>query len=167
MRRSDYVQSDAEKAYIAGDVGCDFLGNCDFNNALVLTYENIRDILDGKSPEDATAFEYGVAASCQKYVDAIDAGQIPDKNDWTNYYGRMIGTRLAAEVPYNKISPVFYSSTDTMKLRWGSLQKMESEMLLRIVMNEDPIDSFDSFVEEWYASGGDTITEEVSAEVAK
>ena len=51
------------------------------------------------------------------------------KNDWTNYYGRMIGTRLAAEVPYNKISPVFYSSTDTMKLRWGSLQKMESEML--------------------------------------
>ena len=50
MRRSDYVQSDAEKAYIAGDVGCDFLGNCDFNNALVLSYEDIRDILDGKSP---------------------------------------------------------------------------------------------------------------------
>ena len=167
MRRSDYVQSDAEKAYIAAGVRYDFLGNCDFNNALVLSYENIRDILDGKSPEDATAFEYGVAASCQKYVDAIDAGQLPDKNDWSNYYGRMIGTRLAAEVPYNKISPVFYSSTDTMKLRWGSLQKMESEMLLRIVMNEDPIDSFDSFVEEWYASGGDTITEEVSAEVAK
>lgn len=167
MRRSDYVQSDVEKAYIAGDVACGFLGNCDFNNALVLCYENIRDILDGKSPEDATAFEYGVAASCQKYVDAIDAGQLPDKNDWSNYYGRMIGTRLAAEVPYNKISPVFYGSTDTMKLRWGSLQKMESEMLLRIVLNEDPIDSFDSFVEEWYASGGDTITEEVSAEVAK
>ncbi|WNR46152.1 type 2 periplasmic-binding domain-containing protein [Paenibacillus roseipurpureus] len=53
--------------------------------------------------------------------------------------------------------------TETMKSKWESLVKMESETFLKIVYGKEPIDAFDTFVKNWKSMGGDKITEEVNA----
>ncbi|ANE45201.1 ABC transporter substrate-binding protein [Paenibacillus swuensis] len=53
--------------------------------------------------------------------------------------------------------------TPTMKSKWESLIKMESETFLKIVYDKASIDEFDAFVTKWNKMGGDKITEEVNA----
>lgn len=51
--------------------------------------------------------------------------------------------------------------TDTMVLRQENLSKLEYEAFMAIIMG-DSIDTFDSFVEQWNAQGGQAITAEVN-----
>lgn len=44
----------------------------------------------------------------------------------------------------------------------GESGKMENETFMKIIMNQEPIEAFDTFVENWKAQGGDIITEEVT-----
>jgi len=67
----------------------------------------------------------------------------------------------------NKISGVFYSQTKSMELKWPALQKMESEMITKIIMGRESLDSFDAFVAEWKKSGGEQITKEIEEELKK
>lgn len=61
----------------------------------------------------------------------------------------------------NKIYSVTYTQTDTMERRWTNLKKKEDETFLKIIIGEEPLDAFDTFVEEWNAEGGADITAEV------
>ena len=63
----------------------------------------------------------------------------------------------------NKIYSVTYTQTETMEKKWTNLEKKENEIFLKIIIGEEPIDAFDTFVEEWKAEGGDEITAEVQA----
>ncbi len=63
----------------------------------------------------------------------------------------------------NKIYSVTYTQTETMEKKWTNLEKKENETFLKIIIGEEPIDAFDTFVEEWKAEGGDEITAEVQA----
>ena len=42
------------------------------------------------------------------------------------------------------------------------LQTMEKQVYTNIIYGNESIDAFDKFVEDWYAQGGDKITEEVN-----
>lgn len=52
--------------------------------------------------------------------------------------------------------------TDTMKKCWEQLQTMEKQVYTNIIYGKEPVDSFDKFVEDWKAQGGDQITQEVN-----
>jgi len=52
--------------------------------------------------------------------------------------------------------------TETMVEKMSTLQKMEVEQFVKIIMGESSIDSFDEFVENWYKLGGQDITNEVN-----
>ena len=52
--------------------------------------------------------------------------------------------------------------TRTMTRAGASLNGLEQETFLNIIIGQDPLDRFDSFVEEWHAGGGDRITDEVN-----
>ena len=43
----------------------------------------------------------------------------------------------------------------------SSLEKLESEIMLKIVMGEEPVSAFDDCIGKWYSSGGEQITQEV------
>ena len=58
-----------------------------------------------------------------------------------------------------------YSQTSTMEKKWANLKKKEDEVFLKIIIGEADVDSFDTFVEEWKAEGGDEITKEVQESV--
>ncbi|MNG40516.1 hypothetical protein D3C84_1291240 [compost metagenome] len=49
-----------------------------------------------------------------------------------------------------------------MKMKWANLQKMEEEVILKIIMGEAKIEEFDKFVDTWHRTGGDEIAKEIN-----
>ena len=46
---------------------------------------------------------------------------------------------------------------------WEQRHTLEKQTYTNIIYGNEPIEAFDTFVEEWKAQGGDQITEEVNA----
>lgn len=44
-----------------------------------------------------------------------------------------------------------------------SLKQFEKDSFIRIIMGEVPVSYFDTFVEQWYQQGGETLTEQIRA----
>ena len=61
----------------------------------------------------------------------------------------------------------FPGVTDTMATRWAHLQTLENQALMQIVMGIEPIEHFDTFVEQWLDQGGRQITEEVNTQLRR
>lgn len=93
-------------------------------------------------------------------------GKQTDPKVWSEHSIFLEGLKAATDEAsvYNDMA--FYGTTKTMDTKWVNLQKMENETFLRIIMGEQPLDSFDEFVETWKSTGGDEITKEVQEEVA-
>lgn len=66
----------------------------------------------------------------------------------------------------NKVFSLCYEQTPTMEKKWANLKKKEDEVFLKIIIGEASLESFDTFVEEWKAEGGNEITKEVQELVA-
>ncbi|AOZ92367.1 extracellular solute-binding protein [Paenibacillus crassostreae] len=88
-----------------------------------------------------------------------------DNGAWKRMYSTMVGIAPLME-PYKKTYSLTYSQTKTMESKWATLDKMEKETFLKIIMGAAPLDTFDTFVEDWKKQGGDEILAEV-AELAK
>ncbi len=85
--------------------------------------------------------------------------------NWQEAFIRTKGTE-AAIYENNLVRDVaYYGTTETMIQRWANLETLETETLVKIITGEEPIEYFDEFVETWRSMGGDTIIEEVQAEV--
>lgn len=154
--------------YVNKSYGVAPMGGFDYYNAAALAYVHISEAIEGKrKPEDMIVYENTLYNSCVKYLDAKKNNQVPESTDWLNYTARMVTSKLMYETKVNEVNPVFFDRTDSMKLKWASLEKMEKEATLKILTNEAPIDSFDEFVKTWKSSGGDQITDEVNAAIAK
>lgn len=83
--------------------------------------------------------------------------------DFQRLYSLLIGDRPFATTPIDKkVYSVTYNQTPTMETKWANLKKMEDETVLKIILGQAPLDSFDKFVKDWKAQGGDEITAEVT-----
>ncbi|MGO4108628.1 extracellular solute-binding protein [Paenibacillus sp. YAF4_2] len=83
--------------------------------------------------------------------------------DFQRLYSLLIGDRPFASTPIDKkVYSVTYNQTPTMETKWANLKKMEDETVLKIILGQQPIDSFDKFVKDWKSQGGDEITAEVA-----
>lgn len=78
----------------------------------------------------------------------------------------MVGARPVVEEGYDTIYSAYYGQTDAMATKWSNLQKLEKETFAKIIMGQADIDSFDKFVSDWKAQGGDQIAGEI-AELTK
>lgn len=153
---------------VTGQYGLDPLGGFDFYNAAQLSYQHISEALDGTRDEhDMTMYENSLYESCKRYKDAIDSNQTPATDDWLNYQCRIVGGKVLNDTQMNLVDPVFYDQTESMKLKWATLIKMEEEAIMQIVTNQKDVAYFDKFVEEWKAAGGDQITKEVNEAIGK
>ncbi|MDQ0062136.1 extracellular solute-binding protein [Paenibacillus harenae] len=83
--------------------------------------------------------------------------------DFQRLYSIMIGDRPFTTIPIDKkVFSVTYNQTPTMETKWANLKKMEDETVMKIILGQASIDSFDKFVKDWKAQGGDEITAEVA-----
>lgn len=80
---------------------------------------------------------------------------------WTRYMASNV-TEIG-----NPVYPCYYYQTESSTTLKPTLDKLENEMYLQIIVGEKPVDYFDEFVEQWKTLGGDTLTEEVQAIVDK
>ncbi len=79
----------------------------------------------------------------------------------------MVGDRpLSTGKNIKEVYSLYYGTTDTMTSKWASLQKLEQESFAKAIMSTDPTSTFDEFVKNWKAQGGDKIITEI-AEIAK
>ena len=72
---------------------------------------------------------------------------------------------MPLQQPYKKTYSVTYSQTKTMESKWASLDKLEKETFLKIIMGAAPLDSFDKFVQDWKKQGGDQILAEIDESI--
>lgn len=58
------------------------------------------------------------------------------------------------------------AATPTMVQKGATLNKLVLETFTKIIMGDEPVDQFDTFVEQWKKLGGDSITREVNESMA-
>lgn len=107
----------------------------------------------------------GEAAAIQKNLEAFDKG---DKSFWGWY--KIYGAEgvFNNSLEYEKNGSFFYEKfagapTPTMIERRSSLRDLELEYFIKIIMGSSDISAFDEFVTNWYALGGQAMTDEVNA----
>lgn len=73
---------------------------------------------------------------------------------------------VQAENHMNRVYAATYAQSETMDKKWATLEKLEDETFLQIILGEKPIEEFDKFVEQWKSLGGDEITAELQEMVS-
>lgn len=141
------------------------------------TLHALNEVLAGtKTPEDLHIPGYKLLADDAKKIKStklepydnndIQYWNTSDMGAWSRLYSIYVGGKPLLE-PRNEVYSLTYSQTKTMESRWANLEKLETETFLKIIMGAAPLDSFDTFVEDWKKQGGDKVTEEVAEAVAQ
>lgn len=137
------------------------------NNAEIMT-ANVLAVMNGEAEFDSlTTEEQSYYESAQRYLEAEAAGQKADAADYSQYVSRIVSMQRMIDEPANFMVPSFFETTESMGTLWASLEKMEMEMVLKVITGEQDISAFDTFVENWTNAGGDKITQEVNDVIAK
>lgn len=137
------------------------------NNAEIMT-ANVLAVMNGEAEFDSlTTEEQSYYESAQRYLEAEAAGQKADAADYSQYVSRIVSMQRMIDEPANFMVPSFFETTESMGTLWASLEKMEMEMVLKVITGEQDISAFDTFVENWTNAGGDKITQEVNDAIAK
>ena len=139
--------------------------NVDYNDALNRCYDALTAALQRKrGKESLELLEQSYYEHCLTYL------QNPRKatsDQWAAYTSRITACELLSQAQTEEIKTYYFAETDTMRSVWWKLKEMQKQTYLEIITGEKPLDYFDSFVEQWYENGGETILAEVSAEVAR
>ena len=107
---------------------------------------------DTKMPEDQ-----------RNTFNLVKAGLDGDPNNWPWPRTFLEGVPNASSYKTVIRNEWFGSPTETAKQKGASLTKLEEETLIKIIVGQEPVDSFDAFVNEWLAGGGQDILNEMTA----
>ena len=125
----------------------------DYNDAVLRGNKKVKDGVAAKGTDDPS-FK-GTVENVLKNMEKKDAVTWADHAAW--YTGASL-----ASLPTTFADLGFPGQTLTMETKWANLQKIEDEAILKIILGEASIDSFDDFVAQWKKLGGDEITKEVN-----
>ena len=140
---------------------------CQFNGSFM------RDYLAGKvTIDDFDHVQYAVLADAlpnlyDTKLEPYDNYDIQywniNSDAWGRAYATLVGSLpIVGAEPYTEaVYSLTYSQTETMTKRWTNLKRLEDETFLKIIVGNAPIETFDTFVEDWKSQGGDKITAEV------
>jgi putative aldouronate transport system substrate-binding protein len=146
-----------------------------------VTYQALMDVLaDEAKPEDFTDPKYApyklLADDVTKIklvkgapIDNMDIQYWTPQADfsaWSRMYSILVGdgaiyNPIGGKENVNVVFSLTYAQTPSMVSKWVNLKTLEDETFLKIILGTAPIDSFDQFVIDWKAQGGDQITAEV------
>ena len=145
------VSYDCLKKYLAGEIGID---DVDYSTHKLLKSDMEAITKLKKEPYDDFSLEYW------NFEDSdLASTNLP------RLVSIMVGDAPLVNEEYVPIYNSYDGRTKTMDSKWANLKKLEEETFAKIITGKVGIDAFDSFVEEWKASGGDEITKEVQEEL--
>jgi putative aldouronate transport system substrate-binding protein len=148
-----------------------------------VTFQALMDVLNGKTQpadyKDPKYAPYKLLADDVTKIQALKKQPFEnmdiqywdpnaDFSAWSRMYSILVGdgaiyNPIGGADKVNIVHSATYATTATMIDKWANLQKLESETFLKIIVGTAPIDSFDQFVKDWKAQGGDEITAEVQS----
>ena len=140
--------------------------NIDYYDGFPRSSKLVVDALESGDISQLNRNDLTTYLNSKKYLESLENGEESTSSGWASY-NAMLCASLVAETEVNRVMPVFFGSTQSMALKWPTLEKMEQEMLLKIITGEKPVDYFDEFVETWNKTGGEQITEEVNQAIKK
>ena len=133
--------------------------NVDYNEATYIVTKHIREVLyspgDEKTREDLSAIEASYFDACKEYLEA----EVPSVEAWAAYKSRISAVGLLVDANYRAPEKKFLGDGDGEIPQ--TLRLLEKNAFIQIIMGRMPVSSFDSFVEDWYRKGGDSLTERV------
>lgn len=128
---------------------------------------HVEAVLDGSADVSTlNTQEQGFYESAVRFLEAEEAGQKADSADYSQYMSRQVAIHKFQSEPANFLTPSYLETSETMKTKWASLEKLELQTILKIIVGEADMSSFDEFVESWTAAGGQTITDEINEEIS-
>lgn len=140
--------------------------NIDYYDGFPRSSKLVVDALESGDISQLNRNDLTTYLNSKKYLESLENGEESTSSGWASY-NSMLCASLVAETEVNRVMPVFFGSTQSMALKWPTLEKREQEMLLKIITGEKPVDYFDEFVETWNKTGGEQITEEVNQAIKK
>ena len=133
--------------------------NVDYNEATYMVTRHIREALyspgDAKTREDLSAIEVSYFDACREYLGV----EVPSVEAWAAYKSRISAVGLLVDANYHAPEKKYLGDGDGEIPQ--TLRSLEKKAFIQIIMGKKPVSSFDSFVEEWYRKGGDSLTERV------
>lgn len=133
--------------------------NVDYNEATYMVTRHIWEALyspgDAKTREDLSAIEVSYFDACREYLGA----EVPSVEAWAAYKSRISAVGLLVDANYHAPEKKYLGDGDGEIPQ--TLRSLEKKAFIQIIMGKKPVSSFDSFVEEWYRKGGDSLTERV------
>lgn len=133
--------------------------NVDYNEATYMVTKHIREALyspgNAKTREDLSAIEASYFDACKEYLEA----EVPSVEAWAAHKSRISAVGLLVDANYRASEKKYLGDGDGEIPQ--TLRLLEKNAFIQIIMGKKPVSSFDSFVEEWYRKGGDSLTERV------
>ena len=128
--------------------------NVDYNEATYIVTKHVREALYGKKgQEKLSAIEASYYEACKEYLETDP----PSVEAWAAYKSRISAVGLLVDADYHPPGKKYMSSGDGEIPQ--ILQLLERKAFIQIIMGKKPVSYFDSFVEEWYRKGGESLTE--------
>lgn len=120
-------------------------------------YRDVQSVIDGKTKsESLTPDKKAVYESFLR--DQKDPRKVPA--DWAASAGWLVSGKVLNQ-PMNTVYNEFTGTTDLMNQKWATLNKLENETYVKIVLGQADMSSFDDFVKKWNELGGDQVTQEI------
>lgn len=131
-----------------------FVINIDYSDAIFRVSANIQSVMDGKMEySNLTVLEQGYYNSCQEYLNSY---QNSTNWQWAAYTSRITAVSQLAQADIHYVNEGYTQQFD--QLTSDDLLSKEEAEFITIVIGEQPIAHFDTFVEEWYENGGNELT---------
>jgi len=137
-------------------------------------FRDVKAALLAKEQADKTKNTPNVYAyldGINRFLDAPNNSKDPAvQNGWA--FNRVFGTpdsglEVLDEYYYKNnytiTTPLKVATTPAMAQKMPTLKKMEDTVVMKIILGEESIESFDKFVSDWKKLGGDAIMQEVNS----
>jgi putative aldouronate transport system substrate-binding protein len=128
-------------------------------------YRNIQDPLKTGDSSKLFGEQLAMYENCKKFKDG-------DESMWG--WDKTFGPNSTWNVTnqYHKDDRILVSGyagapTPTMVEKKTTLDKMQKELIIKIIMGQESVDAFDKFCTDWLALGGQAMTDEVNAALGK
>ena len=133
--------------------------NVDYNEAIYNVTKDIRRVMAGTQKEsNLTALEKSYYDACMMYADGTDA----TVEDWAAYKSRISAVGVLVDGHYKSVRRQYLAESDGEVP--NMLATLEKNAFIQMIMGEQSMDYFDTFVEEWYEQGGKELTEQIRKE---
>ena len=130
--------------------------NVDYIDALYRCGDNLQKALNGEiSVTELSGLEKSYYNTCRSFLN----GNLTTANGWAAYASRIQAVEVLNNAGIREKPAIPLSAAESEIPQ--NLQDLETSAFLKIIAGEEPVDYFDTFVQEWYAGGGEELTENV------